>query len=90
MTIEEHQLLQNRSEKAGLYMAAYIRQIVFKGKITPRLSEEEKELFKALVILSNALHESVKLAREQGMEVQLTAMADHGSQIDKLLKKFKV
>ena len=90
LTNEEHARLQERSEKAGLYMAAYIRQMTLKGKVTARFSAEEIELFRNLVPFSNSLRQLLKLAQDQGITALQPILEQHAAQIDQLLKRWKV
>ena len=89
ITPEEHQTLQERSARAGLYMAAYLRKMVFKGKLIARLTDEEKELFRGMVNLANSLNNVLVLARQQGVTDLLPSLEKQCAQIDELLEKWR-
>jgi hypothetical protein len=89
VTEEQFNILQERSAKAGLYMSAYIRQMTFKGKLTPRLTEEEKDLFRQLVGLSNTLHQIKVNIPQQGFESVASVLEAECVRIDEWLKKWK-
>jgi len=89
LSVEEHQLLDNRSQAAGLYMAAYVRKMIFKGKVIPRFTEEEKGLFRGLIDLSNTLHQLQTIAQNQGCSAVTPTLEIQCALIDQLLKKFK-
>ena len=90
LTEAEYVLVQESARKAGLDFSSYIRGMTLKGYVNSRLSEEEKVIFRELVIISNELHELVKMAREKGLPQTLLHFETCRSRLDGLFKKFKL
>src|SRR5580698_9975392 len=65
---EQYRLFRKNAAAAGMTFAAYARQLSVGGTVNARLSEEDKELFRKMVMMSNDLHQLWKMAREQGVE----------------------
>ncbi|MDP4150514.1 MAG: hypothetical protein Q8943_13975 [Bacteroidota bacterium] len=58
------------------------------GKIVSRLTEEERQLFKELVGLSNDLRRLVRMAEEQGARTTMLYFTRYGDKIDVLINRF--
>lgn len=86
----EHDLLKTNALDAGIRFSTYLREMALKGTVTARMTEEEKELFRAAVAMSNDLHQLLKLAREQGMDHALNSFEASRNAIDNLLNKIKL
>ena len=90
LTEPEYVLVQESARKAGLDFSSYIRGMTLQGYVNSRLSEEEKIIFRELVVISNDLHQLAKMARENGL---LQIMGDFDAwqdRIDELIKKFEL
>lgn len=88
LTEQECVLMKERAGKAGFDLSTYGRNMILRGRVLSRLTEEDKALFRDLVGISNDLHRSVKLAREGGeLASLLEACRDR---IDTLLQKIKL
>jgi len=85
LTEEQYGVFRKNAAAAGMTFAAYIRQLAVSGTVKARLSEEDKELFRKMVMMSNDLHQLWKMARDQGVE-QATAHFEAGRDaVDKVL-----
>ena len=90
LTEPEYVLVQECARKAGLDFSSYIRGMTLKGYVNSRLSEEEKTIFRNLVVISNDLHQLVKMAREIGLSQTLLHFEACRNRIDELFKKFEL
>jgi hypothetical protein len=86
----EYHLLEKNALDAGRRLSTYLREMTLKGTVMARMTEEEKELFRAAVAMSNDLHQLLELAREQGMEHALISLEAGRNAIDNLLNKIKL
>ncbi len=64
----EYERLEFKAKEAGLTMAVYVRRVSLEGKVIARLGEEDRELFREVVRVSNVLDGLYKLARAEGVE----------------------
>ncbi len=85
LTEEQYGLFRKNAAAAGVTFAAYIRQAAVGGIVKARLSEEEKELFRKMVMMSNDLHQLWKMARDQGMEQAMALFEAGRDAVDKVL-----
>lgn len=88
LTEQECLLIKGRAGKTGLELSAYGRQMILRGRVLARLTDEDKALFRDLVGVSNDLQELVRLARGRGESVSLLEACRN--RIDELLKKLKI
>jgi hypothetical protein len=68
LTAAEYERLELKAKEAGLTMAVFVRRVSLEGKVIARLGEEDRELFREVVRVSNVLDGLYKLARADGVE----------------------
>jgi hypothetical protein len=68
LTAAEFERLEEKAKEAGLTMAVYVRRVSLDGKVIARLGQEDRELFRAVVGVSNVLDGLYKLAQKEGVE----------------------
>jgi hypothetical protein len=85
LTEEQYGLFRKNAAAAGMTFAAYVRQLAVGGTVNARLSEEEKELFRKMVMMSNDLHQLWGMARDQGVEQAMAHFEAGRDAVDKVL-----
>jgi hypothetical protein len=85
LTEEQYGVFRKNAVAAGMAFAVYIRQLAAGGTVNARLSDEEKELFRKMVMMSNDLHQLWKMARDQGVEQAMAHFEAGRDAVDKLL-----
>src|SRR3954470_6538493 len=80
-------IVRQKAAKAGLKVSAYVRQMVLIGKLTNRLSEEERQFVRQLIGMSNNLNQLAKNSHQEGMLRTMLYFEAFRNQIDSLLKK---
>ena len=90
VTESEFRLIQKNAGEAGMSFSAYTRRVSLEGKVIARLSEEDRELFREAVAMSNVLHQLWKKARDEGVEHALSSFETGRNVIDALLNKLKL
>lgn len=87
---EEYERIIAAAAQGGVGIAAYVRAMVFQGRLIARLTKEEKALFREMINVSQDLSQLIKIAQEQGMSGVLPALAIYRASVDKLLNKIKL
>jgi hypothetical protein len=87
---EEHERINAAAALGGIGIAAYVRAMIFRGRLIARLTEEEKTLFREMIGVSRDLNRLIRIAQEQGMSDVLPALAFYRDSVDKLLNKIKL
>src|SRR6476620_3920940 len=83
----EYFIIRQKAAKAGIKVSAYLRQIAIEGKVTTRLSEEERQFVRQLIPMSNNLNQLTKNSHQQGMHKIALYFESFRNQVDTLLKK---
>jgi hypothetical protein len=71
LTTPEKFIIDNKSRNTGLSTSSYVRKMAIEGNVNARFTDEELEMVKQLIGMSNELHQVVMLSREGNL---LTAM----------------
>jgi hypothetical protein len=87
---EEFERINVEAAQGGIRKAAYLRAMIFQGRLIARLTEEEKALFREMIGVSRDLTHLINIAREQGMTDVLPALTAYRESVDKLLNKIKL
>ena len=87
---EEYERITTAAAQGGIGMAAYVRAMVFQGRLIARLTDEEKALFREMIAVSRDLSRLTKMAEEQGMSGAQPLIASYCEAVDKLLNKVKL
>jgi Mobilization protein NikA len=87
---EEHERITAAAAQGGIGMAAYVRSMVFQGRLIARLTEEEKVLFREMIGVSRDLSRLIKMAEEQGLSGMQILLEPYFESVDKLLNKIKL
>jgi len=87
-TEKEFFIIKENASRAGIKISSYIRQMALKGKITPRLNEEERHFVTQLTGMANNLNQLTKLGHQEGLLTAAMMFEKYRNQVDELLKKF--
>ncbi len=63
----EHYILQQKAGKAGINVSEFLRQAAITGKVSARLTEEERKVIRQLIGMANNLNQMAKVANREGM-----------------------
>ena len=74
-----------KAKEAKMPFSAYVRYMIFEGKVNACLNEEEKQLFREMVTMSNDLHQLWKMAHDQGVEQAMVDFEAARDMVDKIL-----
>jgi hypothetical protein len=85
----EYFILKEKAAKAGVNTSEYIRQTAIYSTIKSRLTEEERQIVKVLVGMSNNLNQIAKACHQQNMLSALYQFQAELKQLDAILKKLK-
>ena len=89
LTAAEYERLELKAKEAGLTMAVFVRRVSLEGKVIARLGEEDRELFREVVRVSNVLDGLYKLARAEGVERVMSASEAARDTVDGILNKLR-
>ena len=87
-TETEYFTVEQNASRAGIKISTYIRQMALKGKITPRLNEEERYFVTQLIGMANNLNQLTNLGHQDGLVTAAMMFEKYRNQVDELLKKF--
>jgi len=90
LTAAEFEQLERKAAEAGVAMAVYVRRVSLDGVVTARLGEEDRQLFRKAVGVSNMLEGLYKLAQAEGMEGMMGTFAGGRDAVDNLINKLKL
>jgi hypothetical protein len=90
LTAAEYERLEGKAKEAGVPMAVYVRRVSLDGKVIARLGQEDRELFREVVRVSNLLDGLYKLAKAEGVEGVIVSFADARNAVDGLINKLKI
>lgn len=89
LTAAEYERLELKAKEAGLTMAVFVRRVSLEGKVFARLGEEDRELFREVVRVSNVLAGLYQLARAEGVERAMAMSEAARNSVDGILNKLK-
>jgi hypothetical protein len=87
LTAAEFERLEGKANEAGVAMAVFVRRVSLEGKVIARMGQEDRELFRAVIGVSNMLDGLSKLARSEGVGEAMGAFAGARDAVDGLIKK---
>lgn len=87
LTAAEYERLEGKANEAGVAMAVFVRRVSLDGKVIARMGQEDRELFRGVVGVSNTLDGLYKLARAEGAGEAMGAFAGARDAVDGLIKK---
>jgi hypothetical protein len=90
LTAQEFERLELKAKGAGMAMAVYVRRVSLDGVVIARLGEEDRELFRKAVGMSNVLEGLYKLAQAEGVEQAKKTFAAARDLTDSLINKLKL
>jgi hypothetical protein len=89
LTAAEYERLELKAKEAGITMAVFVRRASLEGRVIARLGEEDRELFREVVRVSNVLDGLYKLARAEGVERMMAASEAARDTVDGILNKLR-
>ncbi|HUB60139.1 MAG TPA: hypothetical protein VL978_05530, partial [Puia sp.] len=90
LTAQEYERLEGKAKEAGMSMAVYVRRVSLDGKVIARLGQEDRELFREVVRVSNVLDGLYKLAQAEGVAGVMASVAGARDAVDGLINKLKL
>lgn len=85
----EYYGVKQKAAKAGLGITSYIRQMALQGKVIAPISEEERQLVRQLIGMSNNLNQLAKCCHKQGALTAILHFEKYRIAFDELLEKLK-
>ena len=90
LTAQEFEQLELKADEAGIAMAVYARRVSLSGVVVARLGPEDRELFRAVVGVSNTLNELCRLSKAEGVERVTERFVAGRDAVDGLINKLKL
>jgi hypothetical protein len=90
LTAGEYERLGEKAKEAGVAMAVYVRRVSLDGNVIARMGQEDRELFRGVVKVSNVLDGLYKLAQTEGVEHVMATCVSARDVVDRLINKLKV
>lgn len=87
VTKQQYFIIQQKASRAGVNLSDYLRKTAIYGEVKMRWSEEERELFKKLVGVSNDMNRLVMLCREEGALSAMLHFERYRNLIDEVIKQ---
>ena len=88
LTATERFVITQKAERAGMTLTAYLRHIAMNGKVFARVSEEDRNIARQLIKMTNEIHELVVLADKEGMIKAIFLIEGLRFRIDNLIEQF--
>jgi predicted transcriptional regulator len=85
---EENNLVLSKSNLCGLEPSAFIRAIAIKKEVKANLSEEEKNMYRQLIGISNNINQLQKAVNIHGPLVLLGTIVNTLKELNNLINKF--
>jgi len=90
LTMPEYEIIKRKANKAGIPFGTFARLIALDGKVLARLEEQDMELLREAVTLSNALHQLAVSAQSAG-DSELAELFKTGrNAVDELLNRIRL
>ncbi len=90
LTAGEYERLDEKAKEAGVAIAVYVRRVSLEGNVIARMGQEDRELFRGVVKVSNILDGLFKLAQTEGVEQVMATCVSARDVVDHLINKLKV
>ena len=90
LTAAEYERLEGKAKNAGMTMAVYVRRVSLEGQVIARLGDGDRELFRKVVDVSNALDGLLRLARTEGVEQAMRSFEAGRDAVDGLINQLKL
>jgi hypothetical protein len=87
LTLSERFIIEQKAERAGMTLTAYLRHTTIHGKIIARLNEEDRKVYRQLIQMTNEIHELVVLADKEGMLRAILEFEGVSYRIDNLIEQ---
>jgi hypothetical protein len=88
-TRAEYLVIREKAGRAGMMAAAFLRLAAFQSMIRTRLTEEERQLVRQLVGMSNNLNQTAKTCHKEGALRAMAHFEKYRKDIDDVLKKLR-
>jgi len=63
----EHSIIQKKALRAGINISEFMRQAAIAGKVTARLTEQERNIIRQIIGMANNLNQMMKVANREGI-----------------------
>ena len=85
----EYFLVKRKAEKAGLGITVYIREMALNGQAIERMSEEDRQIVRQFVGISNNLNQLTKKAHQEGLLTAVMLFEKYRNKFDEFLEKMQ-
>ncbi len=89
LTKAERFIIFQKARRTGMNMTTYIRQVALHGSVTPRLSDEDRQIVSQLIDLSNTVNDLARRAQQEGMMKIMLHFEATRNKIDEILQQLK-
>lgn len=86
---EDYFIVKEKAGEARMKPSVYLRIQGIRGKITPRLTPEERHDVRQLVGISNNINQIVKACHTEGVLSGVLYFEGYSKQIDRILQRFR-
>lgn len=80
-------IIQQKVTEARVNMSDYMRQVAIYGYVKPRWTQEERDMFKKLIGMSNDINQLVVLAKGEGMLSTMLYFTKYRDLIDEIINQ---
>ena len=87
VTTAQHFIIKQKARQAGVNLSEYMRQMAIDGQLISRWSEEERQIFKKLVEMSNGINQLARNAQKEGTTNIMLYFNQYRDRIDEVVKQ---
>jgi len=87
LTKAERFLIVQKARRTGMNLTTYIRQMALSGRVIARLNEEDWQIVKQLIRMSDDIHQLATVAKEAGILKATLHYETLRNRIDELLTR---
>jgi hypothetical protein len=87
VTNVQYFIIRQKVTEARVNISDYMRQMAVYGYVKPRWTQEEREMFKKLIGISNDINQLVVLARQEGMLSTMLHFTKYRDLIDEIINQ---
>lgn len=85
----EYFLVKHKAEKAGLGITVYIREMALRGQVNSKMNEEDRQIVRQFIGVSNNLNQLTKKAHQEGLLTAIMLFEKYRNLFDEFLKKMR-
>lgn len=85
----EYFVVKQKASKARIGITVYIRQMALNGQVVAKMSEEDRQLVRELVGMSNNINQLTKKAHQEGLLKALLFFENYRDRFEELLQRMR-